>query len=178
MSAGADVAGNGDYAMGDGTAQAGAADPYDIGAGSQIGQDRDSDHDGLTDVFEKLADTSARLADTNADQVADAEEMSLGSDPLSADSDVDGVTDGPEISYQSDPLSDIHSGPWNQGLPGDVPGPQPDQGGVGGPHPSPGGLGGPHPSPGGLGGPEPDHVGVDPAGSDPLDTNAGLLDLN
>jgi hypothetical protein len=143
------------------------ADPYDIGSGSQIGQDRDFDHDGLTDVFEKLADTSAILAGSVGNQLSEADEMSLATNPLSAESNVDGIADGPEISYQRDPLSDIHSGHWNQGLPGGVPGPQPDQGDLGGPHPSPGGLGGPHP----------DQGGVDPAGSDHLD-HAGGLDLN
>jgi hypothetical protein len=166
MSAGADVAGNGDYAMGDGTAQAGAADPYEIGAGGEIGEDPDSDHDELTDAFEKLAASSDTPAGTDGDQLSDPAEMSLGTNSVSADGNFDGLTDGPEMSYQSDPLSDIHSGPWNQGLPGGG-GPQPDQGGLGGPHPSPGGLGGPHP----------DQGDVDPAGSDHLD-NTGPLDLN
>jgi hypothetical protein len=143
------------------------ADPYDIGAGSQIGQDTDFDHDGLTDVFEKLADTSATLGERN--QLSDAEEKSLATNPLSAQSSVNGIADGPEMSYESDPLQDIHGGHWNQGLPG----------GVGGPHPEQGGVGGPHPGPGGLGGPHPDQGDIDPAGSDsdPLN-NTGVLDLN
>jgi hypothetical protein len=142
------------------------ADPYDIGAGSQIGQERDSDHDGLTDVFEKLANSSAAPADTDRNQPSDAEELSLASDPSSAESNVDGSY-GPETSYQDDPLSDLHGGPWNQSLPGGAGGPQPDQGGI----PAP------QPHPGGLGGPRPDQDSLDPASSDHLD-NTGPLDLN
>jgi hypothetical protein len=154
----------GDQAQTDAAPHPSEADPYDIGAGSQIGQDRDSDHDGLTDVFDTLAETPAPMADSDGNQLSDVEEMPLATNPLSAESNVDGITDGPEISYQSDPLSDMHSGPWNEGFPGGVGGPQPDQGGVGGPHPSPGG-------------PHPDQGGVDPAGSDHLD-HTGVLDLN
>jgi hypothetical protein len=150
--------------MGDMSGQAGAVDPYDIGAGSQIGQSEDAD--GLTDMFEELADTSATLVNTDGNQLSDPEEMSPGTNSVSADTNPDGLTDGPEMSYQSDPLSDIHSGPWNQGLPGGADGPQPDQSGLGGPHPGPGGLGGPHP----------DQADVNPVGSDHLDT--GPLDLN
>jgi hypothetical protein len=157
----------GDHEQADATAHPREVDPYDIGAGGQIGQEKDSDPDGLTDVFEKLADTSTMPAESDRDPLSDTQDMSLGTNPLSVDGNIDGLTDGPDMNYQSDPLSDIHSGPWNQGLPGGVPGPQPDQGGLGGPHPSPGGLGGPHP----------DQVDVDPAGSDHLDTTGGL-DLN
>jgi hypothetical protein len=161
----------------DPTPHAAAADPYGIGAGGQIGQDDDSDHDGLTDAFEKFADTSATLADTDADGLLNSyETVSSHTSPLRADGDFDDLTDGPEMSYQSDPLSDIHSGPWNQGLPG---GPQPpDQGGLGGPQqPNQGGFGAPHLDQGGIGAPQPDQGGMDPAGSDHLD-NAGGLDLN
>jgi hypothetical protein len=157
----------GDHEQADATAHPREVDPYDIGAGAQIGQEKDSDPDGLTDAFEKLANISTMQTESDGDQLSDIEEMSPGTNPLSVDSNVDGITDGPEVSYQSDPLSDIHSGPWNQGLPAGVPGPQPDQSGFGGAHPGQGSLGGPHP----------DQGAVDPAGSDHLD-NAGGLDFN
>ena len=158
----------GDHEQADIAAHPRNVDPYDIGSGGQIGQAKDSDPDGLTDVFEKLADTSTMPAGSDGGPPSDIQEMSLGTNPLSDDGNFDGFTDAPEISYQSDPLSDIHSGPWNQGLSGGVPGPQPDKGDLGGPHPSPGSLGG---------GPQPDEVGADHAGSDHLD-NTGVLDLN
>jgi hypothetical protein len=154
----------GDLEQADPTAHPREVDPYDIAPGGQIGQENDSDPDGLTDTFEKLADTSTMPAEPVGDPSSDIQEMSPGTNPLSVDGNFDGITGGPEMSYESDPLSDIHSGPWNQGLPGGVPGPEPDQGGLGAPHPCPGGLGGPHP----------DQGGVDPAGSDHLDHTGGI----
>jgi hypothetical protein len=153
------------------------ADPYDIGAGAEIGQDPDSDNDGLTDAFEKLAATSSTLVDTDAGPSNAYEAVSSNTDPLSAEGAFDGLTEGPEMSYQRDPLSDIHGGPWNRGLPGSVGGPQPDQGGLGGPESNQGGLGAPRLTPGGPGGPQPDQGSLDPAGSDHLD-DTGPLDLN
>jgi hypothetical protein len=149
------------------------ADPYDIGAGEEIGQDPDSDNDELTDAFEKLAATSGTLANTDAGPSNAYEAASFNTDTLSAD----GAFDGPEMSYQSDPLADIHGGPWNRGLPGGVGGPEPDQGGPGGHESNQGGLGAPRLDPGGLGGPQPDQDGDDPPGSGHLD-NAGVFDLN
>jgi hypothetical protein len=167
----------GDHEQADATTHPREVDPYDIGAGGEIGEDPDSDQDGLTDVFEKLAGTSDTLAGTDATALSDAPEaVSSNTDSLSGDSGFDGLTDGPETSYQSDPLSDIHGGPWNQGLPGGG-GPQPDQGGLAAPQPNPGGLGGPQPGQAGFGGPQPDQDAVDPADSDHLD-NTGVLDLN
>jgi hypothetical protein len=144
------------------------ADPYDIGAGAEIGQDADTDNDELTDAFERLAATSGALANTDVAGPSNAyEAASSNAGPLNADGAVDGVTDGPEMSYQNDPLSDSHGGPWNRALDGGVGGPQPDQSG----------LPAPQPHPGGLGGPQPDHDGDDPLGSGHLD-NSGAFDLN
>jgi hypothetical protein len=153
------------------------ADPYDIGAGAEIGQAPDSDNDGLTDAFEKLAATSGALANTDAGPSNAHEAVSSNTDPLSDDGDFDGLTEGPEMSYQSDPLSDIHGGPWNRGFPGGVDGPQPDQGGHAGAESHQGGLGAPRLNPGGLGAPQPDQDSLDPAGSGHLD-DTGPLDLN
>jgi hypothetical protein len=63
----------------------------------------DTDHDGLTDAFEKLAGTNARLADTDRDGLSDTyEAISSHSDPLSGDTDHDHVTDAAEIAAGTD----------------------------------------------------------------------------
>jgi thrombospondin type 3 repeat protein len=96
-------AGNGDQHAVDATGHAGVVDPYGIGAGAQIGHDMDSDHDGLMDAFEKLAGTSAALADTDADSLPDAyEALYSHTDPLSGDTDGDGVTDPAELAAGTD----------------------------------------------------------------------------
>jgi Bacterial TSP3 repeat len=95
--------GNGDQQATDATGHAGAVDPYGIGAGARIGQDMDSDHDGLMDAFEKLAGTSATLADTDADSLPDGfEAVYSHTDPLSGDTDGDGVTDPAELAAGTD----------------------------------------------------------------------------
>src|SRR5918998_580109 len=102
-----------------------ARDPYGIDTGATL--DRDTDSDGLTDVFEKLAGTNIHSgdsdsdglsdsyeavqshtdplsSDTDADGLSDTVEAALGTDPLLADSDHDGLTDELEVEYGSDPL--------------------------------------------------------------------------
>ncbi len=54
-------------------------------------------------------------ADGDADYLSDAEEASLGTDPLDPDSDDDGYLDGDEVLEQTDPLdpeSKIYRGGW------------------------------------------------------------------
>ena len=57
----------------------------------------DSDHDGLTDAFEKASGTDPLSADSDHDGLTDGFEVSGShTDPLNADSDHDGLTDGME----------------------------------------------------------------------------------
>jgi cell wall-associated NlpC family hydrolase len=63
----------------------------------------DSDTDGLTDDFEKLALTNPLSADSDADGVTDGfEALHSHTDPLSADTDKDGIGDATEIKAGSD----------------------------------------------------------------------------
>ena len=60
-------------------------------AGRRRGQ---SDHDGLTDAFEKASGTDPLSADSDHDGLTDGFEVSGShTDPLNADSDHDGLTD-------------------------------------------------------------------------------------
>ena len=64
----------------------------------------DTDADGLTDAFEKLAGTDPAVADTDADGLTDGyEALSSHTDPLSADTDSDGAPDAAEVSAGTDP---------------------------------------------------------------------------
>ncbi|GAA1519782.1 NlpC/P60 family protein [Kribbella lupini] len=100
---------------------------YDkIDTGQTVGMQQDTDHDGLTDAFERAAGTGLKLADTDQDGLgdgyeiavshsnptladgdrdglSDSTEATLGSDPLKWDSDNDGLSDQIEITYGSDP---------------------------------------------------------------------------
>ncbi|WP_157979815.1 NlpC/P60 family protein [Kribbella monticola] len=78
---------------------------YDqIDLGTSIVAPPDTDHDGLTDAFEKLAGTSPTSADTDKDGLPDAfEAIKSHTDPLSADTDHDGVSDPFELSAGTDP---------------------------------------------------------------------------
>jgi cell wall-associated NlpC family hydrolase len=78
---------------------------YDqIDLGTSMAAPPDTDHDGLTDAFEKLAGTSPSSADTDKDGLPDAfEAIKSHTDPLTADTDRDGVSDPFEISAGSDP---------------------------------------------------------------------------
>ncbi len=63
----------------------------------------DSDGDGLTDDFEKLAGTNAAAADSDADGLTDGyEALRSHTDPLAADTDHDGISDAAEIAAGSD----------------------------------------------------------------------------
>ena len=77
---------------------------YDINGGSAVTA-ADTDADGLTDAFEKLAGTDPKLTDTDADGLADNLEVTLGTNPASMDTDGDGLTDGSEIQFGLDPLT-------------------------------------------------------------------------
>ena len=78
---------------------------YDqIGAGASPESMRDTDHDGLTDAFERLAGTSYQKADTDNDGLTDAyEALESHTDPLSADTDHDGASDALELARGTDP---------------------------------------------------------------------------
>lgn len=63
----------------------------------------DTDADGLTDDFEKLALTNPLAADTDADGLTDGfEALSSHTDPLAADTDNDGIADAVEVAAGSD----------------------------------------------------------------------------
>ena len=65
--------------------------------------DRDSDSDGLTDAFERLAGTNLLSGDTDADGLSDAYEAAQShTDPLSGDTDRDGLSDTAELASGSD----------------------------------------------------------------------------
>ena len=93
------------------TPQAGG-DQFDIDGGQLLGNGAqalnpnvDTDHDGLSDAFERLAGTDATKADTDGDGLSDSYEVFTSkTDPLLADSDLDGLTDSAELSLGSDPL--------------------------------------------------------------------------
>ena len=85
------------------------ADPYAIPAGQALDQpsaltgagavDADTDQDGLTDAFEKLAGTSLTVADSDADGLSDGyEALKSRTDPLATDTDNDGMGDAQEVS--------------------------------------------------------------------------------
>ncbi len=91
---------------------AGHAATYALDAGAPItSPGLDSDHDGLTDAFERSVGTNPFDADTDHDGLSDSLEVSLGTNPTDADSDHDGRTDGAEVHYGGDPR--IADGPTN-----------------------------------------------------------------
>jgi hypothetical protein len=63
----------------------------------------DGDGDGLSNLAEYLAGTSASVADTDGDGLADGYEVAAGLDPTKQDSDGDGMADGFEIATGLDP---------------------------------------------------------------------------
>jgi hypothetical protein len=105
---------NGSGANGSGSNGAGtngaSRDPFGISTGTPLAAapgtgplDVDTDRDGLTDAFEKLAGTNAKKADTDRDGLSDSyEALSSHTDPLSRDTDRDRVTDAAEIAAGSD----------------------------------------------------------------------------
>ena len=70
----------------------------------------DSDHDGLSDVFERLVGTDAARIDSDGDGLTDGYEANTGTDPLSTDTDRDGFTDGLEVGQRGNPLTADGSG--------------------------------------------------------------------
>jgi hypothetical protein len=86
-------------------------DPYDIDAGQGVSGDsaRDSDGDGLTDEFEKLARTDPLNADTNGDGVPDGSQLLTSQGRFGTgvvlDSDHDGVADWLESAAQHSQLA-------------------------------------------------------------------------
>jgi hypothetical protein len=82
-----------------------ATNHYDqIDLGSSVTAPPDTDKDGLTDAFEKLAGMNPSSADTDRDGLPDPyEAIRSHTDPLSADTDKDGVSDPFELSSGSDP---------------------------------------------------------------------------
>ena len=81
-----------------------SATGYDqIDAGLPPDATRDTDGDGLTDAFERLAGTDPTQVDTDHDGLDDAyEALSSHTDPLSADTDHDGFSDALEIARGTD----------------------------------------------------------------------------
>ena len=76
-------------------------DPFGIDSGASL--DRDTDLDGLTDTFEKLAGTNLRSGDSDSDGLSDAyEAVQSHTDPLAADTDRDALTDAAELASGSD----------------------------------------------------------------------------
>ena len=73
---------------------------YDaIDPGRQPGADLDTDRDGLTDAFERLAGSRPDVADTDQDGLSDAYEVGVShSSVLLADSDADRVTDADRVA--------------------------------------------------------------------------------
>lgn len=80
---------------------------YDqIDNGSAIGAQRDSDHDGLSDAFERAIGTNPHEADTDHDGLSDGYEVAIShSNPLAADSDHDGLSDSTEVAFGLNPMS-------------------------------------------------------------------------
>ena len=74
------------------------------GTATGLAGSADTDGDGLTDAFEKLAGTNPGKADTDGDGLTDAYEATVShTDPLAADTDHDGQTDAAELSLGTDP---------------------------------------------------------------------------
>lgn len=72
-----------------------------------IGEELDSDGDGLTDEYELSIGTDPFNPDTDGDGLGDGDEVLFyGTDPLNADTDWDGLSDGAEVMiYGTDPLN-------------------------------------------------------------------------
>ncbi len=101
---------NGSSAVNGTDAQTSSATAYQIDPGRPVARlpgaaetDPDSDADGLTDAFEKLAGTDPGKADSDDDGLSDGHEAVVThTDPLAADTDGDGVADAQEVSLGTD----------------------------------------------------------------------------
>lgn len=71
-------------------------------AGTSV-DDPDSDHDGLTDAYEKLLGTDPHATDSDGDGLSDGYEATVShTDPAAADTDHDGTPDGVEVAGHTD----------------------------------------------------------------------------
>ena len=71
---------------------------------SNLAQNNDRDHDGLTDEEEVDLGTDKTKADTDGDGLKDGDEQAYNTNPLVKDTDGDGYNDNTEIQAGTDPL--------------------------------------------------------------------------
>jgi pimeloyl-ACP methyl ester carboxylesterase len=71
---------------------------------SNLAQNNDQDHDGLTDAEETELGTDPTKADTDGDGLKDGEEQAYRTNPLVADTDGDTFNDGDEVAAGTNPL--------------------------------------------------------------------------
>lgn len=82
------------------------------------GTDGDFDHDGLSNFTEYHLHTNPALADTDGDQISDANEVACGTSPLivdnslGLDSDWDGLINATECDRRTDPYDPDSDGDW------------------------------------------------------------------
>ncbi len=68
-------------------------------------QEKDSDHDGLSDAEERKLGTNPYKADTDGDGLTDYQEVKIyHTNPLNPDTDGDGYSDGEEVNHGYNPL--------------------------------------------------------------------------
>jgi cell wall-associated NlpC family hydrolase len=90
----------------------GVTDVYEMSHGTDP-HNPDSDHDGLTDGFELLHGANPAgpgmgpVLDSDHDGLSDSYELTHGTDPHNADSDHDGITDAQELLQHRDPLHGV-----------------------------------------------------------------------
>lgn len=77
----------------------GIADSVEVAAGADAGRAR------LSDAALAAGFGGGYTLDSDADDLSDAYEVEIGTDPYSADSDLDGVSDGREVALGADPSS-------------------------------------------------------------------------
>ncbi|MBI5675180.1 MAG: DUF4214 domain-containing protein [Nitrospirae bacterium] len=71
---------------------------------SDMVENNDRDHDGLTDAEETALGTNVSNPDTDGDGLTDGEEYTRGTNPFITDTDGDGYSDYDEVQAGSDPL--------------------------------------------------------------------------
>jgi len=76
----------------------------EVDANGCAASQRDTDDDGLTDAEEIELGSDPLSADSDNDGLADGQEVALGTSPTAADTDGDGWSDSDELDYQTDPL--------------------------------------------------------------------------